>query len=143
MKIFLDANIFVAACGSDQGASNYFFRIASKDPSLHLLTSPYAIVEARRNIEVKLSPFIGIFPDLINHPSLTIISEPPGKLVTLASSFIVHKDAPILAAALFCKSDILCTLDKKDFWTKSVKTFLEVKRLRLMTPGDVLKQWRG
>lgn len=142
MKIFLDANIFVAACGSDTGGSQYLFRVAEHDPTWCLVTSAYALNEARKNIQKKMPQKMSIFVALATHASLVVVHPPPQAIIDIASSVIQKKDAPILAAALVAQADMLCTLDQKDFFTKKAKQFCRTYGMAIVLPGTLLKKWR-
>lgn len=142
MKIFLDSNILIAACGSQTGGSAYLFYVAEQNPSWHLLTSLLALQEAKRNVQKKLSKSNHILTKLILHHSLTVVNTPPLTLIKLAQTVITEKDAPILAAALMSQSDYFCTLDQKHFHTKKVKQWSKRYNLGIVTPGDLLVAWR-
>jgi uncharacterized protein len=143
MKIFLDANILVAACGSAQGGSRYLFYIAEQESAWHLLTSAYAVSEARANVERKLPGSLKHLSELLVSPQLTIVYPPSSPLITAARTVVPKKDAPILAAAIAAKADTLCTLDKKDFHTKSVKQWSKKYQLSITDPRALLTQWRN
>lgn len=142
MKIFLDANIFVAACGNEKGGSSYLFEVAKHDATWHLLTSPLAIQEANKNVQTKLPKKMPALTSFILHPSLTIANSPSHVLVERLRGVITEKDVPILAAAIMVQADYLCTLDKKDFHNTKVKTWSERHGLNIVTPHDVLNLWR-
>ncbi len=142
MRIFLDTSVFVAACASESGGSRYIFAIAQKDPSYQLITNSYAIVEAKRNVLHKLLLSYHFLQNLITSRTLVSMQDPPQALIRLAAGTIHEKDAPILAGAIFGHADILCTLDKKDFHTLTVKTFCSAFGITIQYPGDVVKQWR-
>jgi predicted nucleic acid-binding protein len=142
MKIFLDANIFVAACGSATGGSRYLFSIADVTPAWQLLTSDLALREARRNIAHKMPECASVFSDLVIAHALTVVHDPPEALVAWASGVVNKKDAPILAAALSAKADVLCTLDRKDFHGASVKRACRAVGMGIVTPKDLLVEWR-
>lgn len=142
MKIFLDANIFVAACGSDTGGSRYLFRVAEHDSTWFLLTSAYALNEARRNVQKKMPDAISLFEELATHTSLIVIHPPSQSVLNIAATVISQKDAPILAAAVMAQTDVLCTLDQKDFFTKKAKQFCRTYGMAIASPGTLLKKWR-
>lgn len=142
MKIFLDANIFVAAVGSENGASRYIFRIAEKDKTVHLLTSRYVLEEAERNIKKKMSDKYSFFVTLLSSPIITCIEPAPVKFVNNLKTSIKEKDAPVLGSALFSGADILCTLDKEDFFTPKVKALCKKAQVQLFLPGDFLEYWK-
>jgi len=113
MKLFLDANIiFTAACTS-HGSSRFLFSIAETG-AVTLCTSLYALDEAKRNLALKAADKIPTLEKLL--PYLAIVPEPqPDKLAWAVLLPLPRKDAPIMAAALSCKADILVTGDRRDF----------------------------
>lgn len=143
MKIFLDANIFVAACGSDTGGSNYLFVVAEQEPIWHLVTSRIAIQEARLNVQKKLPKKIKKFEELLLSPTVTVVDSPPPGLIMITQQIINAKDAPILAAAICVQADYMCTLDQKDFHTPKVKNWCKKYGMSIVTPGDLLLDWRN
>lgn len=142
MRIFLDTSIFVAACASEIGGSRYLFAVAKIDLSFQLITNSYALVEAKRNILHKLPHSQNVLNSLITAKELLVTQDPPEALMLLASQKINNKDAPILAGALLSRSDILCTLDKKDFHRPIIKKWSSAFGISILTPGDILVHWR-
>lgn len=143
MKIFLDANILIAATASETGGSHYLFLVAEQDPTWQLITSNYALAEAKTNIVKKLTMQYDNFIQLITSPNLTVVAPPPTALIHIAQHMINPKDAPILAAALFAQADALCTLDRKDFFTSMIQRAVKQYDLNIVTPGDLLTEWRS
>lgn len=143
MKIFLDANIFVAACGSDTGGSNYLFEVAKHEPAWHLVTSRIAIQEARLNVQKKLPKKFEQFERLLLSSTVTVVDSPPPALIAITQRIINPKDAPILAAAICVQADYMCTLDQKDFHTSKVRNWCKKYGMSIVTPGDLLLDWRN
>jgi predicted nucleic acid-binding protein len=113
MKLFLDANIIFTAAYTRQGASGLLFSIAGTG-AINLCTSHYALDEAKRNLALKAADKLPALEILLPH--LTIVSEPqPEKVAWAALLPLPGKDAPIMAAAVSCKADILVTGDRRDF----------------------------
>jgi len=109
MKIFLDTSVLLAACGSARGASRALFDLAPMGAWV-LQTSPYAVVEAIKNLpKLSLDATIA-WLDL--RPRLEIVDD----VVTLNHPviFAASKDRPILFTAL-AWADVLLTLDRNDF----------------------------
>lgn len=142
MKIFLDANIFVAACGSATGGSRFLFSVAEIEASWHIVTSQFALQEARLNVQKKLPTKREIFEQLLISSQLTIIQTPPESTIKELRSIIAEKDAPILAAAVYGQVDVICTLDQKDFHNKKVKTWCQRFDISVLMPRDLLTSWR-
>ena len=143
MKIFLDANILIAAAGSDSGASRYLFSVAERDPRWQLLTSAYALAEARANVLSKLPARYAFFTSLITSTTLTVVHPPAEPILKLTRGLVPPKDEPILAAAISCSANALCTLDKKDFHTPKVKSHCRSWSFRIVLPKDLLEEWRA
>ena len=142
MKLFLDANIFIAACGSEKGGSRYLFRIAEQDSNVSLFSNTYALAEAEVNISKKMPEKINLFSHLKSLSMVILVHPAPPYLQFLARSFVPLKDVPILAGALSAQVDSLCTLDKKDFHTKRVKELCASFGVTIAFPRDILIQWR-
>jgi predicted nucleic acid-binding protein len=79
-----------------------------------LCTSLYAMDEAKRNLALKAAEKLPSLEKLL--PYLIIVSEPQPEVVKWAALLpLPSKDAPIMAAAVSCKADILVTGDRSDF----------------------------
>lgn len=142
MKIFLDANIFIAATGNTTGGSHYIFSIAQVDPAWQLLTNEYALREAKINILKKMSENIDTFLDIISARSLTLIQSSPQQLIQKCEEYIIKKDAPILAGAIFSKSDYLCTFDRKDFSVSPIRSLCKKFGIIICEPKNLINFWR-
>src|SRR5260221_13989630 len=113
MRIFLDANILFSAAHGTESPMRAFFRLAETG-ICELLTSPFALDEARRNIARKHPAKTADLEQLIAH--LTICREASAEEVRWAGlTGLPPKDAPILAAATQAKTDMLVTGDRTDF----------------------------
>jgi uncharacterized protein len=113
MKLFLDANIIFTAAYSPEGSSRFLFSIAETG-AVSLCTSLYALDEAKRNLALKSKDKLSALEKLLPH--LALVPEPqPDKVAWAALLPIPPKDAPIMAAALSCKADMLVTGDRRDF----------------------------
>lgn len=134
--LFLDANIFFSAICSKTGGSNYLFQLAKKK-LFSIVTSEYALKEAKINIEKKLGR--AKLPDF--YKLVVILTEVDSKKTTSDQLTSLHKaiamkDVPILASAINLKVDFLITLDKKDFMSK--KMLVEKFPFEIITPGGYL-----
>ncbi|HOD99383.1 MAG TPA: PIN domain-containing protein [Syntrophales bacterium] len=113
MKLFLDANIIFTAAYSAEGISRGLFRLATAGKCL-LCTSAFAHEEAARNIQKKAPDKLPELTRLM--PQVAILPEPHPRRVAWAAGLpLARKDAPILAAAIQGKVDILVTGDRRDF----------------------------
>jgi len=126
MRVFLDANVmFSAAWRPDVG-----LRVLWQRREMELVTSPYAIEEARRNLPEpaqlarleELAGAVGIVPDA------------PGSSVPLE---LPEKDRPILAAAIMAGAAVLLTGDGRHFGPLFGR---EIGGVRILTPAMLLRK---
>lgn len=139
IKVFLDASVLVAASASAKGASAYVLHLA-RQRKIKAFVSEDALSEAAKNVNLKLDD-IGEerLKTYLIKANLKLVDSPEAETIALCEKFIHFKDAPILAAAITKKVDILLTLDRKHFLTKSVADF--AKPMKILTPGDFLKRF--
>ena len=102
--VFLDANVLYAAA---RKPGLTLHRIITSNRAL-FVTSPYAALEAERNLEPadrphleRLLASVQFVPDAFGAPP--------------AGVKLRGKDIPILASAALCGADILVTSDSRDF----------------------------
>ena len=139
IKVFLDASVLVAASASVNGASAYILHL-SRQRKIKAFVSEDALSEAVKNVNLKLDD-IGEerLKTYLIKANLKLVDSPEAEAIALCEKFIHFKDAPILAAAITKRVDILLTLDKKHFLTKLVADF--AKPIIILTPGDFLKRF--
>lgn len=115
-RLFLDANVLFTAAQNPHGKAAFLFAHAAPpdDPPSHarwaLLSSGYAIEEARRNIAAKAPAAHVEFDALL--PRLAVVAQPAAALTPLA---LPAKDQPICSAALAARATHLLTGDLRDF----------------------------
>ena len=133
MLLFLDANVLFSAAYLDKSKPLALFRLAQGD-WCELITSPYAIEEARRNLARKRVARLPELERLVC--ALTVCSEPARDNIEWGLSLGLNlKDAPILGAAVQVGAQVLVTGDKSDFGD------LDGRRLRgveILTPAAAL-----
>jgi predicted nucleic acid-binding protein len=133
MKLFLDANILFTAAYSEQGVYRTLFQLAEAG-LCSLRSSAYAADEARRNLTVKAPVTVPVFERLLEQ--VTLAHEPSHATVTRMTKLpLVEKDAPIMAAAVEAKTDILVTGDHRDFGHLYGKN---VEGVLVLNPVDTL-----
>lgn len=137
LKVFLDASVLVAASASVTGASAYVLHL-SRAGKIKALICEEVLGEATKNVEQKLNEAgkrrLQIYLKLAG---LVSVSSPSPETVKTCEAVIHAKDAPILAAAIVSKADVLLTLDRKHFLNKKVTYF--AKPMKVMAPGDWLR----
>jgi hypothetical protein len=110
-RLFLDANVLFTAAHNPQGKSAFLLQQAgSPSRPWCLLSSAYAIEEARRNLRAK-------FPDTLTSfeqglACIEVVAQPAAVLLSLA---LPEKDLPIWAAAHAAGATHLLTGDLRDF----------------------------
>lgn len=110
-RLFLDANVLFTAAHRPQGKAGFLFaEVAAGSPHWQLVSSVYAVEEARRNIASK---YPQAAPELLRLTrQLKLADQPATVRIALA---LPEKDLPIWAAALACRATHLLTGDLKDF----------------------------
>ena len=138
-RLFLDASVFIAAAGSDTGASALTLALGRQGHATPL-ASRRVLLEAERNIRIKLgSEALLRFYEAIAATDLVVVESPTPEEIAAHHHIIDPKDAHVLAAALKGAADVLLTLDRRHFMTPAVQgaglPFL------IMTPGEWLRRW--
>lgn len=137
IRVFLDASILVAASASVNGASAFALHL-SRTKKIKALISEDVLGETKKNVEQKLNEAgqqrLQVYLKLAR---LVLVNNPKPETIRACEAAIHIKDAPILAAAVASKADVLLTLDRKHFLTKKVADF--AKPMKIVTPGDWLR----
>ena len=126
-RLFLDANVLFSAAWREKSGLLRLWKL----PGAELVSSAYAVDEARRNLgdseaRARLEAPIG---------ETTLVAE--GSLAGLPPNLtLASKDRPILAAAIHAGATHLITGDRKDFGKLFGRRFGGVLILR---PADYLK----
>ncbi len=109
MRLFLDANILFTAAHNPRGKATLVIELGVQG-YWELFSSPYALEEARRNLERKFPRFLESLGTLQRGVRLVEHRAGLGFPECLA-----QKDQPIFQAALACQATHLLTGDLKDF----------------------------
>lgn len=108
-RLFLDANVLFTAAHNPEGKAALLFHPAG-GKWWRLISSAYAVEEARRNIAVKYPRCESRLDDFVTH--LAIVSQPPPTDLPI---ILPEKDRPIFLAACAAKATHLLTGDLKHF----------------------------
>lgn len=112
MRVFLDANVVFSAAYRTTGWTRVFFDLAAAG-ACTLVTSAFAIEEARRNLRARYPDRLPDLDDLVAR--IELCPAPPATaLHRAAAAGLPPKDAPILAAAIEAACHILATGDRAD-----------------------------
>jgi uncharacterized protein len=114
MRVFLDANVLFSACLRTRGRQYAFFELAGAGRCT-LLTSTYALEEAGRNLARKAPHAQDRLPTLTDLLQRMADVPAEGLLLWAEAQGLPAKDAPILAAAVSARADLLVTGDRRHF----------------------------
>lgn len=126
-RVFLDANVLFSAAYREQNGLLRFWSLASTT----LLTSAYAVAEARRNLTdpatlLRLDQLVA---------TMTVVAEPPATM-TLPPGVVLHvKDVPILLASTTARATHLITGDRRHFGPLFGQT---IDGVLVQSPSDFL-----
>ncbi|HEY4506325.1 MAG TPA: putative toxin-antitoxin system toxin component, PIN family [Candidatus Paceibacterota bacterium] len=142
--LFLDANIFFAAVASKKGGSFFIIELA-KSERIIPATSAYALIEAEKNIKLKLGERALMLHRkniLEISPYIPRINTTESKMEEIVSNYVSEKDIPIVLGAMESNADFLVTLDRKHLLDNE-----DLKDMGfgfyLVTPGDFLQKYFG
>lgn len=105
-RLFLDANVLFSAAYREESGLLRLWKLES----VELVTSSYAVEEARRNLN--RGPQRECLGDLT--VGIRVVTEVP-RLTRPLGVELAEKDAPILAAAVACQATHLLTGDRRHF----------------------------
>ncbi len=109
MRLFLDANVLFTAAHNPAGKAALVVELGAKG-KWDVVSSSYAVEEARRNIAAKFPAADKSLEELIG--AMTIIPSGLGRDCPLP---LPDKDRPIMEAAMRANASHLLTGDIKDF----------------------------
>ena len=118
MRVFLDANVLFSAAYRRDAELRKLWKL----PNVNLVTSLYAVEEARRNLDAQEQ--IKDLEVLLQDIEVTV-AAPEDRPLALAQK-LSDKDRPILLAAIAARATHLLTGDTKDFGSLYRKTVEDV-----------------
>ena len=138
-RLFLDAKVLFTAAHLPEGKAVFPFT-AQEDRTLaparwQLLSSAYAVEEARRNLAAKFPTAMTRWPTLLQ--GLQVVSQPANAHPTLE---LPDHHLPIWPAALGARATHLLTGDLRDFKPHMNQPSL-TSWLVIQTAGDHLGSW--
>ena len=129
MKIFLDANVLFAAAYSPSGKSAALLETVAS----MIITSDYAVEEARRNIQIKKPEAMARLEKFLS--SIKIVNSRTSHVCPID---VPEKDRPIFVTALAERTTHLLTGDLKDFGA-FMNDPVETEGILIQTVHDFLK----
>lgn len=130
-RLFLDANVLFTAAHRPAGKAAWLFQ-PQRPVRWQLLSSAYALEEARRNLARKAPAAQDALAVL--RQALTVVAQPSAPAVALE---LPPKDQPIWAAALAARATHLLTGDLRDFGLHMNRPTLSAG-VWIQTVGDYL-----
>lgn len=110
MRLFLDANVLFTAAHNVEGRAATLVGLGRRR-LCKLITSPHALEEARRNLEIKFPEVIPRLDEIMR--VVTLCAESSAEKTEWArTESLREKDAPILGAAVQSGADLLVTGDR-------------------------------
>lgn len=113
MRLFLDANVLFTAAHNPAGRAAALIDLARRG-FCTLITSPHALEEARRNLEIKY-PEAGSRLEQVLRVVALCAESSTEKSEWGRTELLPNKDAPILGAAAQIGADLLVTGDRTHF----------------------------
>lgn len=134
-RLFVDADVLFAgsASSSEHGASLTILRMA-EITLIDALTSEQVIVEAERNLAVKLPAHLPTFRLLVAR-CLTVVPTPNSAEVALYKGLADRKDLPILVAAVQHDCPLLVTFNVRHYRPGH-------NDISVLTPGEFIQRVR-
>ncbi len=109
MRVFLDANILFTAAPNSKGKAALVIELGQAG-LWQLVTSAYALEEARRNLALKFPDGLARLETFAQGLRLS-----PDATDTDCPGGLPEKDCPIYRAAHACRADVLLTGDLREF----------------------------
>jgi len=131
VKVFLDANVLFTAAHNPKGKAALVIELAG-DGHWDVVTSSFAVEEARRNLEIKFPGALDAFESLLD-----VVDIVPAVFDESCPIELPGKDVPIFLSALGAGCTHLLTGDKKDFG-KHMNVPHETSGLVIQTVADFL-----
>jgi predicted nucleic acid-binding protein len=108
-RVFLDANVLFSAAWRPGAGLLRLWAL----PEVTLLSSGYAVEEARRNLALHRPARLEALEELL--ASVEIVSQPAPSFDLPEAGMLPAKDRPILEAAALARATHLLTGDMRDF----------------------------
>ena len=109
IRLFLDANVLFTAAHNPSGKAALIIDLGGQS-YWEVVTSSYAVEEARRNISIKFPDYLKRFETMV-----TQVARVPSRSGQKCPALLPEKDRPILEAVILCTATHLLTGDIKDF----------------------------
>ena len=134
MRIFLDATVLFSASKADSNIARLVNWLAEKDTGV---SSDLAVEEARRNLALKRSQWLGEFERV-----QTILEIVPSASFALPVA-LDAKDPPLLCSAIAATCEYFVTGDSRDFGHLYDRSVMGVEVISLLRLAELLAATRA
>jgi predicted nucleic acid-binding protein len=135
-RVFLDTSAILAGLNSPTGAAGVILAACFSGKLIPII-SRQVIEEAERNIPLKFPKLFPAWKSFLLIPP-KLAPDPTLKEVRKAYKILPTSDAPILAAAMKVKPDVLVTWNPRHFQRTKV---LKACPFPILLPGDFLNNY--
>ena len=136
LRVFVDSSVLFAAMYSASGMARDLIRLGLQG-QVQLIVSPDVLEETIRNLTRKAPEKVEAYQSLLELLELEITADPSTELVKSVETYVVAKDAPIVAAAIQAAPDYLVTYDRKHLIEPPEVS--QQSGLTIVTPAEVVR----
>ena len=136
LRVFVDSSVLFAAMYSASGMARDLIRLGLQG-QVQLIVSPDVLEETIRNLTRKAPEKVEAYQSLLELLELEITADPSTELVKSVETYVVAKDAPIVAAAIQAEPDYLVTYDRKHLIEPPEVS--QQSGLTIVTPAEVVR----
>lgn len=136
LRVFIDSSVLFAAMYSASGMARDLIRLGLQG-QVQLIVSPDVLEETIRNLTRKAPEKVEAYQSLLELLQLEITADPAVELVKSVETYVVAKDAPIVAAAIQAAPDYLVTYDRKHLIEPPEVS--QQSSLTIVTPAEVVR----
>lgn len=138
IRVFLDANVYVAGFISPKGGSGLILDLIRRN-KIQLIANRVVLRETDRNLRSKVSlKTLKAFRRFLYETKIEILPRLTEIILSQYEAMIHSKDAVILGTALEAQVDFLVTLDRRHFLTPQV--LAKQGKTKILTPESFIKE---
>ena len=139
LRVFVDTTVLFAAVYSSTGSARDLIRLATEE-KVQLIVSQRVLIEMERNLQKKAPDQLPAYR-LLLAAVVPEMADEPAELAQSIATYVVSKDAPIVAAAVHAQVDYLVTYDRKHLLDRP--EVAQQSGLAIVTPDVVVQAVRA